>query len=515
MGRAPWVPPAFYLVVGKRDAAPGHPAWPINAADVFLGMQTANRYPWDENMLDLTIINGTVVTMNRQRDIVKRNIYIKDGRIVGLGAESRPAKKTIDAAGHVVMPGLVNCHTHLYQSLIEGIGYDMHFEPWNWRFLVPLVSRMTPDQSYHSAQLAAVEMIRTGTTTVCDHWYMHTDFDNIRFATRALDEAGIRAKMIYGLLDKSFAGMEADQGSGSIMHTRGELEKDFQDYFSSWHKKNLVTVGIGAGSTQDASEQLLISSKKVADSLGIVMSTHVAGWQDILASSFRRYGMRDVEFAHSRNLTGPNSLFIHTVWLSPHEISLLAETHTAVAHCPAANSQLGYGIAPVAEMLHQGIAVGLGTDGAGSYTYDMFELMRMAAYLQKQKHLSADSLTAEQALEIATVHGARALGMGDTIGSIEEGKEADAIILDFKQPHLMLNNRVVPKIVYSAHGSDVITTIIHGRVVMENRRLLTVDEEKVLGDAERISNELARGADGETARLLSAPWNSTNPCWVL
>jgi 5-methylthioadenosine/S-adenosylhomocysteine deaminase len=466
-------------------------------------------------MLDILITNGTVVSMDKQRTIAKSNMYIKDGRIVGLGKEIKPANKVIDAAGHVVMPGLVNCHTHLYQSLIEGIGYDMHFEPWNWRFLVPIVSRMIPDHSYHSAKLAALEMIKTGTTTVCDHWYMHTDFDNIRYATKALDESGIRSKMIYGLLDKSFAGMEADQGSGSIMHSREELEKDFQNYFTSWHEKNLVTVGIGAGSTQDASEQLLISSKKVADSLGIVMSTHVAGWQDILASTFSRYGMRDVEFTHSRNLTGPNSLFIHTVWLSPHEISLLAQTHTAVVHCPAANSQLGYGIAPVAEMIQQGIAVGLGTDGAGSYTYDMFELMRMTAYLQKQKHFSADALTAEQALEIATIHGARALGMEDKIGSIEEGKDADLIILDFNQPHLMLTNRIVPKLVYSAHGSDVVTTIIHGQVVMENRQIVTVDEQRVLEDAERISQELVQGAEAETARLLSARWNSTKPYWML
>jgi 5-methylthioadenosine/S-adenosylhomocysteine deaminase len=466
-------------------------------------------------MLDILITNGVVVSMDKQRSIAKRNIYIKDGKIVGLGTETKPAKKVIDASGHVVMPGLVNCHTHLYQSLIEGIGYDMHFEPWNWRFLVPIVSRMIPDHAYYSAQLAAVEMMKTGTTTVCDHWYMHTDFQNIRFATKALDDTGIRAKMIYGLLDKSFAGMEADQGSGSIMHTREELEKDFQNYFYAWHEKNLITVGIGAGSTQDASEQLLVTSKEIADSLGIIMSTHVAGWQDILATSFSRYGMRDVAFTHSRNLTGTNSLFIHTVWLSPHEISLLANTHTAVVHCPLANSQLGYGIAPVAEMVQQGITVGLGTDGAASYTYDMFELMRMTAYLQKQKHLSADSLTAEQALEIATIKGAKALGLENKIGSIEEGKDADLIIIDFTQPHLMLNNRIVPKLVYSAHGSDVVTTIIHGKIVMENRTLLMVNEEKVLKDAEKITQELVQQADSETHRLLMAPWSSTKPYWVL
>jgi 5-methylthioadenosine/S-adenosylhomocysteine deaminase len=145
----------------------------------------------------------------------------------------------------------------------------------------------------------------------------------------------------------------------------------------------------------------------------------------------------------------------------------------------------------------------------------MFELMRMTAYLQKQKHLSADSLTAEQALEIATIKGAKALGLENKIGSIEEGKDADLIIIDFTQPHLMLNNRIVPKLVYSAHGSDVVTTIIHGKIVMENRTLLMVNEEQVLKDAEKITQELVQQADSETHRLLMAPWSSTKPYWVL
>ncbi len=464
-------------------------------------------------MLDLLIKDGTLVTMNPQRTICKTNIYIKDDSIVGMGQEKKDAVKIIDAENQVVLPGLINCHTHLYQALIEGIGYDMHFEPWNWRFLFPIVAQMTPEHSYRSSRLAAIEMLKTGTTTVCDHWYMHTDFDNIRQATKALDETGIRAKMIYGLLDKTFAGEEVEDDKMTMIHSREDLIADFMSYFHTWHEVRNTSIAIGAGSTQDASEELLLESKKIADDLHIQMSTHVAGWPDILACTYKRYGMRDVEFTHSRGITGENSVFIHTVCLTPEEISLLAESKTGVVHCPVANSQLGYGIAPIAELLQAGAKVGLGTDGAGSYSYDMFELMRITAYLQKQKHLSADALTAEQALEMATIRGAEVLGMGDSIGSLEVGKKADIIILDFKQPHLLLRNRVVPKIVYSAHGSDVSTTIVNGKVVMEHKTVQTLDENSEIDMAQKALDEMLQHAGVETERLLKAPWGGVRPYW--
>jgi 5-methylthioadenosine/S-adenosylhomocysteine deaminase len=342
---------------------------------------------------------------------------------------------------------------------------------------------------------------------------MHTDFMNIREATRALDEMGIRAKMVYGLLDRTFAGQSLDADKMTMVHTRDELEKDFKRFFDQWHNRGNITAAIGAGSTQDASEELLKSSKHIADALGILVSTHVAGWQDILTSSYSRFGMRDVEFAHSRGLTGAHSLFIHTVWMSPEEISLLSMSGTSSVHCPAANSQLGYGIAPVPEMLHAGISVGLGTDGAGSYTYDMFEQMRLAAYLQKQKHQSADALTAEQALEMATIGGAAALGMSDEIGSLETGKKADMILIDFNQPHLMLTGRLAPKVVYSAHGSDVTGVVVNGRPLMVGRKLLDIDEAEELGQAHTVYTQLLEKAGKETFRLLKAPWGGKQPYW--
>lgn len=465
--------------------------------------------------MDLLIKNGTVITVNKNRDVVKSDIAVDQGRIVKIGdCSGISADKVIDASGCAVMPGMINTHTHIYQALIEGIGYDMHFEPWNWRFLFPIVSQMTPEHSYVSAQVAALEMIKSGTTTVCDHWYMHTYFDNVRNLTAALDESGMRACIVYGLLDRSFAGETIDEGSMTMVHTKEDLMADVEKFAAQWHNVRRTTVALGVGTTQDASPELLKMSQEYCLANGLQNNFHVAGWSDLIANCYREYQMRDVEYLAKNGYTGPNMVYVHSVWLTPEEIHIIADTGTNIAHCPVANAQLAYGIAPVSEMLAQNVAVGLGTDGAASYTYDMFEVMRLAGYLQKQKHLSADLLTAEQAIEMATVNGARVLNMEDQLGSLEEGKKADIILVDMNRPHLLPVNRYMPKLVYSANGGDVRTTIIDGKVVMEDRVVKTMNEEAVLREAVRCANELtANASNGDTAKLLNAPWGRTRPYW--
>ena len=465
--------------------------------------------------MDLLIKNGTVITVNAKREIITGDIAVDKGKIVKVGnCEGIQADKVIDAEGCAVMPGMINTHTHIYQALIEGIGYDMHFEPWNWRFLFPIVSMMTPEHSYVSAQLAALEMIKSGCTTVCDHWYMHTYFENVRNLAEALDESGMRSCIVYGLLDQSFAGEALDEDSMTMVHSREELMDDLAKFTDEWHGKNRTTVAVGIGSTQDASSEILKLSQNFALEHGMQNNFHVAGWSDVISNSYRQFHSRDAEYCFNGGYAGPNMVYVHAVWLTPEEIRYIAETDTKIAHCPVANSQLAYGIAPVAELLSQGVAVGLGTDGGASYTYDMFELMRTASYLQKQKALTSDVLTAEQAVEMATINGARVLNQDKEIGSIEEGKKADIILVDMNKPHLLPVNRYVPKLVFSANGADVRTTIIDGKVVMEDYVVKTMDEEKVIKDAVRCAKELVDGASNEdTAKLLNAPWGGRIPYW--
>ncbi|HAF60696.1 MAG TPA: hypothetical protein DCK95_00020 [Anaerolineaceae bacterium] len=466
-------------------------------------------------MIDLLVKALAVITMDdSHRVILDGEVGIDQGKIVQIGNNlGLTARKVIDAKNCVILPGLINGHSHVYQSLIEGIGYDMHFDPWNWRFLFPIVSKMSPKHARISAELAAMEMIKTGTTTISDHWYMHTDLRNIYEVTDAFDKAGMRAQMVYGLLDQTFAGERIESEYMTMIKTDEQLIQEVQKYYQEWHGKRRTTMALGPGSTEDISEELMLKTRDLSRELDINVSTHVAGWIEINAYTQRKFGERDLEHLHTIGLTGPRGVFFHAVWLSNHEIEILAETGSKVIHCPMANAYLGYGIAPVAQMLERGIPVGLGTDGAASYTYDLWEVGRAAAMLQKATHLDGEAITAEQILTMMTMDGARALGLQKQVGSLEVGKQADLIAVDFNQAHLLADGRFAPKLVYSAHGSDVIHSIIDGQVVMENRELKTMHEKRILEDAFSARQDLIKVAGQETRDLLAAPWPNHGAYW--
>jgi 5-methylthioadenosine/S-adenosylhomocysteine deaminase len=467
-------------------------------------------------MADLIIAGGTVITMDSHHRVIEGGTVVVDGGeivTVTQGPVDHEARQTIDATGCVVCPGLVNCHTHVYQALIEGIGYDMHFDPWNWRFNFPIASQIGADHAEVSAQVAALEMIKSGTTTVSDHWYLHNEFESIHRVARVFRDAGLRHHVVYGLLDQSFAGEHIDFEDMAMIRREDELIQAANEFIAQWHQQGRTVVALGPGSTEDISDRLMDTTIEMARTRGLQLATHVAGWAEIVSRSLKHYGMRDLEHVHEIGLTGPDSILIHAVWLSPREIQLVVETDCSIAHCPVANAHLGYGVAPIAELRAQGVTVGLGTDGAASYTYDLFEAMKFAAMLQKVKHLDAEVLTAEDALGMATIDGARVLGLGEQVGSLAPGKRADVIVIDFHQPHLMANHQLVSKLVYSARGHDVVTSIIDGQVVMQDRRVLTMDEQAVLARAQEAAADLVSRARTETRDLLSAPWPDHGPRW--
>ena len=466
-------------------------------------------------MIDLLIKNGVVMTMDSDRRLIEGgDVAIDGGKIIEVGKDlAYEAKKTLSAEGCVVCPGLINGHSHVYQSLIEGLGYDMHFDPWNWRFLFPVVSKVTPENARAGAALAALELIKNGVTTISDHWYLHTDMNNIYQVTDVFDQAGLRAQMVFGLLDQTFAGERIDSEYMTMIQSEDLLLNEARKYHKQWHGTRRTTVALGPGSTEDISESLMLKTVQLAKELDINVSTHVAGWIEINSYTIRRFGERDLEHFHALGLTGPRGVMFHAVWLSDREIEIMATTDTKVVHCPVANAYLGYGIAPLSHMLSRGITVGLGTDGAASYTYDMLEVARTAAILQKATKLDAESVTAEQTMEMLTTSGARVLGLEDEIGSLEAGKKADVIVVDFKAPHLMPVGRWLPKLVYSARGSDVLHTIVEGQLVMEDRKVLTMDENKVMEDAMVNRADLVKRAGQETRDLEAMPWPKSGPAW--
>jgi 5-methylthioadenosine/S-adenosylhomocysteine deaminase len=466
-------------------------------------------------LIDLLIKDGVIITMDADRRVIENgDLAIDGGKIIAIGQNlDYRARKTLSARDCVVSPGFINGHSHVYQSLIEGIGYDMHFDPWNWRFLFPIVSKIQPGHAQAGAALAALELIKNGVTTISDHWYLHTDMENIYRVTETFDQAGLRAQMVYGLLDQTFAGERTDSEYMTMIQKEDTLVSEVKRYHATWHNNRRTTVALGPGSTEDISESLMRKTVELARELDINVSTHVAGWIEINSYCLRHFGERDLEHFHSLGLTGPKGVMFHAVWLSDREIEIMAKTGTKVVHCPVANAYLGYGIAPVSHMLSRGITVGLGTDGAASYTYDMLEVGRTAAILQKASKLDAETITAEEILEMLTINGARVLGIDHQVGSLEVGKQADVIVVDYKQPHLLPTGRWVPKLIYSARGSDVIHTVVDGQVVMEHRKVLTLDEVKILDQALEAREDLVKIAGPETRALLNAPWPQSGPYW--
>jgi len=416
-------------------------------------------------MYDILINCSSIITMDKERKIIPQgSIGIKDRCIEYIGKEIEvKAKKVIDGKNLVALPGLINCHTHVYQALIEGIGYDMPFSPWNIQYLLPLVSHIGPEHSRASAELAALEMIKSGTTTFSDHWYLHTDFSNIDEVARVFRQSGLRHHSVFGFLNESFAGWKKDTDTKMVKNEEALIDAA-RNFIKNWHKKGRTIVALGPGSTEDVSRDFFKKIVVLAKEMDLSVVTHIAGWIEAVSNSLKKYKMRDLEYAHSLGFTGEKAILIHGVWLSNNEIKIIADTGIKVVHNPVANMHLGYGIAPITEMLSRGVTVGLGTDGAASYTYDMFEIGKTAAMLQKVKNLDAEAITAEKVLEMLTID-----GVDFSTGSIEKGKRADIILVDLDNPHLMLGGKPVPKIVYSAKGNDVVTSIIDGKIIMENR----------------------------------------------
>ena len=465
--------------------------------------------------IDLLIKNGTVITMDPDRRVIERcDVAVDKGKIIDIKPFiSLQAEKTLDASGCVISPGFINGHSHVYQSLIEGLGYDMHFNPWNWRFLFPVVSQITPEDAKASATLAALEMIRNGVTTISDHWYLHTDMENIYQVTDVFDQSGMRSQMVFGFLDETFAGVKSDSDEMTMVKSEDLLIDEARRFYETWHGKKRTTVAMGPGSTEDISESLMLKVVALSKELDINVSTHVAGWIEINTYTIRQFGERDLEHFHSLGLTGPKGVMFHAVWLSDREIEIMAQTGTKVVHCPIANAYLGYGISPISHFLSRGITVGLGTDGAASYTYDMLEVARTAGMLQKASKLDAEAVTAEELLEMLTIKGAKVLGIDDEVGSLEIGKRADVIAVDFKKPHLLPVGRWLPKLIYSARGSDVIHTIVDGKVLMESGQVTTLDEEKVLEKSMAIREDLIERAGKKTKNLLAMPWPKSGSAW--
>jgi cytosine/adenosine deaminase-related metal-dependent hydrolase len=464
-----------------------------------------------EQLTSILIEGGTVVTMDPRRRVISDGaVFVKDGAIaqVGKSSEVKPQSRAefeIDAKGTVVLPGLIDIHVHLAQALIRGCADDTSLIDWLQKFVWPLQGNFDAEDGKVSAELCMLEMIESGTTTFLES-LLHSryGFDGI---AETVERSGMR-----GILSKTVMGLPGYGSEKSIMHP-GMIEnaetclRDVETYFKRWNGKadDRIRVWYGARSLGGCTPELYAQIAVGAKRLGTGVTMHLSEVQEDLRYSKKEFGKMPAEFMDDVGLVGPNVVFAHGVWLTEKEWPILASKGASVAHCPSSNMKLSSGIAKVPEMMSAGVNVGLGCDGGPSNnSYDMIREMKTASLLQKARTLDPLSMSAETVLEMATLNGARALGLQDQIGSIEVGKKADLIIVTMQKPHLIPTFNPVSHITYAALGADVDTTIIDGKIVMEKRVVKTLDERKII-----------QNASERATRLLERAEIKINPKWVV
>lgn len=402
------------------------------------------------------------------------------GKADGLLAQFPEAEVIAEPMG-LIMPGLVNVHTHAAMSLFRGLADDLPLMQWLQDYIFPVEATLTGEQVYQGTLLSLCEMIKSGTTTFCDMYLFAGE------VARAASEAGMRAwigEVLYDFPSPNY----------------GELENGFayvQALLDRYRNHPLISITLDPHAVYTCSPELLTRLGGLARAEGALYVIHLAENEEEVRTCRQRYGRTPVEHLESLGLLGPHVAAAHCVMLTNAEIALLAARGVKVAHCPESNLKLASGVAPVVDMLAAGIAVGIGTDGSASNNdVDMFGEMNTTAKIHKVDRLDPTAMNAATTLHAATMGGAKVLGAEHLIGSLAPGKKADCIVLDLDQPHLTPIYHPVSHLVYAARGGDVIHSVINGRVVMRDRRLLTLDEPAILARAAEIGAGFRQSRNG-------------------
>ncbi|MCK4424358.1 amidohydrolase [Candidatus Bathyarchaeota archaeon] len=406
-------------------------------------------------------------------------IAVRDGKIVYVGKSSAAAdiraETRIDARGNVAMPGLINCHTHAPMTLFRGLAEDQTLDTWLKETIWPLEAKLKPEDVYAGALLACLEMIKSGTTCFAD-MYFHEDM-----VARAVEKSGLRGALAEGINE---AGNEA---LGEKMLSDGvNFVRSFNGYADG-----RVTALLGPHAVYSCSPELLAKVRRKASELKAGIHVHLAESKKMAEQIEREQGSSEVEMLDKIGFLETDVIAAHCIELSKKDIQILSKHRVNVAYNPVANMKLGSGTPKIKDLVDYGVNVCLGTDGpASNNTLDMFETVKFAALLQKFMYSNPKILPAYEALKMATINGAKALRLEESVGSLEVGKKADVVLIDFSRPHLTPLHDVYASMVYSASGSDVDTVIVDGRILMENRQVKTLDEQAVMEKAEEAALDL-------------------------
>ena len=450
------------------------------AAPPSAGAQTAAK-----RQVALVITNATVVTVDGTRRVLSPGAVAIDGAdIVGVDTPAAIAaafqpRQTIDGTGQIVMPGLINTHGHAPMVLFRGLGSDLNLMDWLQQYIFPAEAKVvTPAFVRTGTQLAALEMIRSGTTTFADMYYFEEE------VARAASEAGLRG--VLGETIVKFPVPDAKTPEEGLART--------EKFLAQWKGHALITPAVAPHALYTLEAATLKACRALADKHQVPLIIHLAETRAEVDAALTLANATPTKYLQGVGLWGPRTLAAHGVWVSPEDMPVLKAAGVAVSHNPESNMKLASGTAPVVDYLEAGVTVGLGTDGAASNNdLDMFEAMRFAAFLQKHARNDPRALPAPAVLDMATRDGAVALGLGAQVGSLEVGKRADVIMVDTRGPRQTPMFDPVAHLVYSAHGDDVTTTIVNGKVLMRDRKVLTLNEAAVLADA-RAAAETVRAA---------------------
>lgn len=430
---------------------------------------------------DLVVHNGTLLTMDSELGVIEgAAVLVRDGVITGIETGWSPVSgddcAVLDARGGIIMPGLINSHTHAAMTLFRGMADDLPLMDWLNKHILPAESRLTGAWVYQGALLACAEMILSGTTCFCD---MYPFEDHV---ARAADEAGMRAVVGEALYDFPSPNY-------------GSLDKGFdfiETLAETWNGHPRIRVSVQPHSAYLCSPDLLVRAGDTARRLDCPLVIHVAETLDELETIKKAHGTSPVGLLERLDLLGPGLVACHGIHLSAEDIALLKARDARVVHCPESNMKLASGVAQVPELLRQGVCVALGTDGCASNNdLDLLLEMDTAAKLHKVFTRDPEVMKAETVLKMATVNGAKALGLERVTGSVTPGKRADLIVVDTTKPHMTPMYNPYSHLVYSASGSDVSAVVIEGRLVMKDRQVLTLDVKEIMTEVRHIARSLA------------------------
>jgi cytosine/adenosine deaminase-related metal-dependent hydrolase len=446
--------------------------------------------------------NANIITMNPAREIITNGAILVEGkRIKALGKADELRRtyqvdEVIDVGGKLIIPGLIDTHVHVAQALIRGCADDMALIQWLCERVWVLQGNFTRDDGYVSARLCIAEMLKSGTTTFLESMLAHRyGFDGI---AQAVEESGIRACLAGIVMDiGTYATQDANTMHPGLVESREMSLLGVLDAHSKWQgaADDRIHVWFGPRTPGGVTPELYREMSDYARQRDMGITMHLAEVEADKIFLQEKYGLSPVYFAESVGLLGAKTVLVHMVWLNDQDIAKLAETRTSVSHNPSSNSKLASGVCKVPQMLAGGVNVALGCDGGPSNNdYDLIREMKLAAILHKAVSHDPLIVPAESVLEMATINGARALGLEHEIGSLEVGKKADFAIIDLNRLHTTPSPNPVSTLVYAATGGEVDTVVVDGQIVVEQGQLLSMDEEEIIAEAQKHANALYKRA---------------------